>query len=47
MAKQKNFSCYVYQVRKHGKTLATYVFEQDAIDFVAKNGGEIYTLGAY
>lgn len=41
------YSHYVYQVRKANKVLATYVFEQDAIDFVAKNGGEIYTLGAY
>ena len=46
MAKQ-TFTHYVYQVKKQNKVLATYVFEQDAIDHVQKTGGEIFTIGAY
>jgi len=42
-----NYSHYIYQVKKNQKILATFCLEQDAIDFVAKNGGEIYTIGAY
>lgn len=41
------FSHFIYQVKKGNTILATFCIEQDAIDFVAKNGGEIYTIGAY
>ena len=47
MTEPKKYSVFVYQV-KHGQTVvATYCLEQDAIDYVKKHGGEIYTLGAY
>lgn len=43
----KTYTHYVYEVVKNRQVVATYVFEQDAIDHVAKTGGEIRQVGAY
>lgn len=44
--KPQTFSKYVYQVRAGGVLKATFIFEQDAIDYVNQNGGEIIMIGA-
>ena len=44
--KPQTFSKYVYQVRAGGALKATFVFEQDAMDYVKQNGGEISEVGA-
>lgn len=44
--KPQTFSKYVYQVRWGGALKATFIFEQDAIDYVKQNGGEIHAIGA-
>lgn len=41
------YTHYIYEVIKNRQVVATYVFEQDAIDHVAKAGGEIRQVGAY
>lgn len=44
--KPTTFKAYVYEVIVGGGVKGTFIFEQDAIDFAQKIGGDIRSIGA-
>lgn len=44
--KPTNFKAYVYEVIVGGGVKGVFIFEQDAIDFAKKIGGDIRSIGA-